>query len=112
MHSTGQLIRGLAEAYYRNPGTDMATYAKAYIFVQMNSILDAATANVAGSNVYSASWLGPPPRDFNPDGSLAALEVILNVPGRRMFALTVDEPRSLIRQCSLTSLPRRTGASF
>lgn len=73
----GQLIRGLSEAYYRNPGTDMAAYVKAYLFVQFNAILDAATVTIGGSDAYSANWLGPPPSAFSPEGSIAALEVSL-----------------------------------
>ncbi|KZV77205.1 hypothetical protein PENSPDRAFT_660464 [Peniophora sp. CONT] len=65
----GIYIRGIAEAARRNPGTDLALYIEAYIYVQarirflmtpFNSLLDHARAPAPNDSYYSRAWAGPP----------------------------------------------------
>ncbi|KAK0188240.1 hypothetical protein F5146DRAFT_1062615 [Armillaria mellea] len=71
------LMRGLGAVYWRNTTySDMRNYVKEYIGVQYNAVLDLATSN--GTNVYSASWVGPPSSVFSGDNQTTALSVLIN----------------------------------
>ncbi|VDB85297.1 unnamed protein product [Peniophora sp. CBMAI 1063] len=71
----GIYIRGLAEAHRRNPGSALASYIEAYIYVQLNSILDYARA--PDNSAYSTSWTGPPVTSYTEaGGNIAALDVL------------------------------------
>ncbi|VDB96010.1 unnamed protein product [Peniophora sp. CBMAI 1063] len=73
----GIYIRGLAEAHRRNPGTALASYIEAYIYVQLNSMLDNARAPPPNNSAYSRSWDGPPATSFvEAGGNIAALDVL------------------------------------
>ncbi|CAK5283618.1 unnamed protein product [Mycena citricolor] len=66
------LIRGLAEAWLRNPGNaPLTTLIHSYGDVQYNALLDLA----ATGNTYSSSWAGPP-QGFTAWGQMAALDVL------------------------------------
>ncbi|KAF7371137.1 Glycoside hydrolase family 76 protein [Mycena sanguinolenta] len=66
------LIRGLHEAWTRNPSnTALRTLIHSYGDVQYNALLELA----ATGNTYSSSWLGPP-QAFTSWGQLAALDVM------------------------------------
>ncbi|KAF8211061.1 endo-1,6-alpha-mannosidase [Mycena galopus ATCC 62051] len=66
------LIRGLYEAWVRNPSnTALTTLIHSYGDVQYNALLELA----ATGNTYSSSWLGPP-QAFTSWGQLAALDVM------------------------------------
>ncbi|KAJ6485521.1 endo-1,6-alpha-mannosidase [Mycena sanguinolenta] len=66
------LIRGLHEAWTRNPNnTALRTLIHSYGDVQYNALLELA----ATGNTYSSSWLGPP-QAFTSWGQLAALDVM------------------------------------
>ncbi|KAK0201615.1 hypothetical protein DFS33DRAFT_1348775 [Desarmillaria ectypa] len=76
---TGDLLmlRGLGAVYWRNTTySDMRNYVKDYIGVQYNAILEQATSN--GTNVYGASWVGPPSSVFSSDNQTMALSVLIN----------------------------------
>ncbi|EKM82207.1 hypothetical protein AGABI1DRAFT_119129 [Agaricus bisporus var. burnettii JB137-S8] len=65
-------IRGLAEAFARNPSNnDLRILLHSYIDVQYNALLDLA----ANGNSYSSNWRGPP-QGFTTWGQLAALDVL------------------------------------
>ncbi|KAG6867344.1 hypothetical protein C0993_004152 [Termitomyces sp. T159_Od127] len=65
-------IRGLNEAYARNPSNlNLRTLIQSYINVQYNALLDLA----ANGSTYSSNWHGPP-QDFTAWGQLAALDVL------------------------------------
>ncbi|KAK0213933.1 hypothetical protein IW262DRAFT_1466494 [Armillaria fumosa] len=71
------MMRGLGAMYWRNTTySDMRNYVKEYIGVQYNAVLDLATTN--GTNVYSASWVGPPSSVFSSDNQTIALSVLIN----------------------------------
>ncbi|KAJ7604393.1 endo-1,6-alpha-mannosidase [Roridomyces roridus] len=66
------LIRGLHEAWTRNPSnTALTTLIHSYGDVQYNALLELA----ATGNTYSSSWAGPP-QAFTSWGQLAALDVM------------------------------------
>ncbi|KAJ7261979.1 endo-1,6-alpha-mannosidase [Mycena rebaudengoi] len=66
------LIRGLHEAWTRNPSnTALRTLIHSYGDVQYNALLDLA----ATGNTYSSNWHGPP-QGFTTWGQLAALDVL------------------------------------
>nr|GAT42694.1 glycoside hydrolase family 76 protein [Mycena chlorophos] len=66
------LIRGLHEAWERNPTyTALTTLIHSYGDVQYNALLELA----ANGSTYSSSWLGPP-QAFTSWGQLAALDVM------------------------------------
>ncbi|KAJ7777112.1 endo-1,6-alpha-mannosidase, partial [Mycena metata] len=65
-------IRGLAEAWTRNPNnTALTTLIHSYGDVQYNALLDLA----ATGDTYSSDWHGPP-QAFTSWGQLAALDVL------------------------------------
>ncbi|SJL07299.1 uncharacterized protein ARMOST_10645 [Armillaria ostoyae] len=71
------MMRGLGAVYSRNTAySDMRNYVKEYIGVQYNAVLELATSN--GTNVYGASWVGPPSSVFSSDNQTAALSVLIN----------------------------------
>ncbi|KAK0244422.1 hypothetical protein EDD85DRAFT_808019 [Armillaria nabsnona] len=71
------MMRGLGAVYWRNTTySDMRNYVKEYIGVQYNAVLDLATSN--GTNVYGASWVGPPSSVFSSDNQTTALSVLIN----------------------------------
>lgn len=71
------MMRGLGAVYWRNTTySDMRNYVKEYIGVQYNAVLDLATSN--GTNVYGASWVGPPSAVFSSDNQTTALSVLIN----------------------------------
>lgn len=71
------MMRGLGAVYSRNTTySDMRNYVKEYIGVQYNAVLELATSN--GTNVYGASWVGPPSSVFSSDNQTAALSVLIN----------------------------------
>ncbi|KAK0495194.1 hypothetical protein EDD18DRAFT_1393864 [Armillaria luteobubalina] len=71
------IMRGLGAMYWRNTTySDMRNYVREYIGVQYNAVLDLATTN--GTNVYSASWVGPPSSVFSSDNQTIALSVLIN----------------------------------
>ncbi|KAK0222039.1 hypothetical protein IW262DRAFT_1377757 [Armillaria fumosa] len=71
------MMRGLGAVYWRNTTySDMRNYVKEYIGVQYNAVLDLATSN--GTNVYGASWVGPPSSVFSGDNQTIALSVLIN----------------------------------
>ncbi|KAK0487249.1 hypothetical protein IW261DRAFT_1446751 [Armillaria novae-zelandiae] len=71
------MMRGLSAVYWRNTTySDMRNYVKEYIGVQYNAVLDLATSN--GTNVYGASWVGPPSSVFSSDNQTTALSVLIN----------------------------------
>ncbi|KAJ7262014.1 endo-1,6-alpha-mannosidase [Mycena rebaudengoi] len=66
------LIRGLHEAWTRNPNnTSLRTLIHSYGDVQYNALLDLA----ATGSTYSSNWHGPP-QGFTTWGQLAALDVL------------------------------------
>ncbi|VDB89421.1 unnamed protein product [Peniophora sp. CBMAI 1063] len=67
-------VRGLAEAWRRNPGTELAKYIESYITVQYNSIFSNSRAE--GTSFYVPSWFGPSNTSFHALGSIAALDVL------------------------------------
>ncbi|KAI0781797.1 glycosyl hydrolase family 76-domain-containing protein [Abortiporus biennis] len=76
----GIFIRGLYEAWTRSPSnSDVANLIQSYITVQFNALLDLAT--VPNSNMYSASWPGPPDSQLTAWGQLAAMDVLSSVIG-------------------------------
>lgn len=71
------MMRGLGAVYSRNTTySDMRNYVKEYIGVQYNAVLDLSTSN--GTNVYGASWVGPPSSVFSSDNQTSALSVLIN----------------------------------
>ncbi|KAK0464711.1 uncharacterized protein EV420DRAFT_1517779 [Desarmillaria tabescens] len=71
------MMRGLGTLYWRNTTySDMRNYVKEYIGVQYNAVLEQATSN--GTNVYGASWIGPPSSVFSSDNQTIALSVLIN----------------------------------
>ncbi|KAK0472625.1 hypothetical protein IW261DRAFT_1661289 [Armillaria novae-zelandiae] len=76
---TGDLLmmRSLGAVYWRNTTySDMRNYVKEYIGVQYNAVLDLSTSN--GTNVYSATWVGPPSSVFSSDNQTIAMSVLIN----------------------------------
>jgi len=67
-------VRGLTEAYHRNPGTDLASYIESFITVQYNSLQ--STSRQPGTDFYETSWFGPANATLNTFGNLAALDVL------------------------------------
>ncbi|KAI0314523.1 hypothetical protein OF83DRAFT_1267414, partial [Amylostereum chailletii] len=68
-------VRGLHEAWARSDNSSgRATLISSYITVQMNALLNLATA--PGSNNYSSNWIGPPVTVVHPWGQIAALDVL------------------------------------
>ncbi len=86
------LVRGLLVAYNRNPTNKaLRNYLKGFLAVQVrrglaftyssngsqyNAILDQAT--IAGSNIYVASWTGPPATTFQLDNQTVSLMGLLS----------------------------------
>ncbi|KZV63592.1 hypothetical protein PENSPDRAFT_691500 [Peniophora sp. CONT] len=70
----GIFVRALTEALMRNPGTALARYIEAYIYVQYDSIL--LNSRAPNSNFYATSWSGPTNSSFNAAGNIAALDVL------------------------------------
>ncbi|KZV73096.1 hypothetical protein PENSPDRAFT_750394 [Peniophora sp. CONT] len=71
----GLLVRGLTEAFMRNPGTELARYIETYITVQFNA-LDHPQVPGSNASYYSQSWLTPGTSTFDAKGSIAALDVL------------------------------------
>ncbi|KZV73152.1 hypothetical protein PENSPDRAFT_320110 [Peniophora sp. CONT] len=72
----GILVRGLAEARMRNPGTDLARYIEAFIFVQLNAVLDFSRAPAPNNSYYARSWDRSPASSFDAGGNVAAIDVL------------------------------------
>ncbi|KAH7879298.1 uncharacterized protein C8R40DRAFT_1166540 [Lentinula edodes] len=68
------LARGLLVAYSHNAtSAEIRTYIEAFLGVQYNAIIDLATAN--GTNIYTASWSGPPSEQYSASNQITALTV-------------------------------------
>ncbi|KAF7337078.1 Glycoside hydrolase family 76 protein [Mycena venus] len=78
VHKTGDLnlVRGLTAAYTRNAtAPDLRDDLEKYIAVQFNAVVDLATEN--NSNIYGASWLGPPSSVFSGTNQTTALSALI-----------------------------------
>ncbi|KAG1745167.1 endo-1,6-alpha-mannosidase [Suillus lakei] len=72
-------IRGLAEAWSRNPdNTALRALIRSYTDVQYNALLDLASNSSSSSIWYSPAWVGPDPTSFIAWGQLAALDVLVS----------------------------------
>ncbi|KAK7030960.1 hypothetical protein VNI00_013907 [Paramarasmius palmivorus] len=70
------VVRGLAAIYNRNSTpSDLRTYIESYLAVQYNAVLN--NAREPQSNVYGASWVGPPSPTFSSENQTNALSVLI-----------------------------------
>ncbi|KAK7440629.1 hypothetical protein VKT23_016977 [Stygiomarasmius scandens] len=71
-----ELVRALAAVYNRNSmPSDMQSYIMNYLGVQYNAVTELATEKE--TNVYGASWLGPPSSNFSASNQTAALSALI-----------------------------------
>ncbi|KAJ7488249.1 hypothetical protein FB451DRAFT_1391195 [Mycena latifolia] len=74
------LLQGLGAAYTRNLITPaLRQYVGAYIAVQFNAVIDLATSS--GTNIYGASWTGPPSTEFSGFNQTLALAALISAMG-------------------------------
>ncbi|KAG0696120.1 endo-1,6-alpha-mannosidase [Suillus ampliporus] len=71
------LIRGLGEAWIRNPG-NTALRALIRSYTDYNAVLDLASNSSSSSTWYSPAWQGPGPTSFIAWGQLAAVDVLVS----------------------------------
>ncbi|KAL0578398.1 hypothetical protein V5O48_003589 [Marasmius crinis-equi] len=69
------LPRSLGMLYQRTEDATLKSDIEKYLAVQYNAILDLSTTN--GSNMYAWDWTGPPSSEFDDDGQVTALAVLV-----------------------------------
>ncbi|KAJ7468986.1 hypothetical protein FB451DRAFT_1255438 [Mycena latifolia] len=108
------LVRGLGAVYARNTTTPaLRAYINAYISVQFNAVIDLATSGA--TNIYAASWTGPPSKKFlggNQTQALGALISALSIgndsaPSQSSATPTPSSSSSSSPSPSSTAVPTR-----
>ncbi|KAI3607503.1 glycoside hydrolase family 76 protein [Moniliophthora roreri] len=70
------VVRGLAAIYSRNTTrSDLRNFIREYLGIQYNAVLD--NTRGPGTNVYAASWTGPPSSKFSFDNQTNALSMLI-----------------------------------
>ncbi|KAI3608917.1 glycoside hydrolase family 76 protein, partial [Moniliophthora roreri] len=70
------VVRGLAAIYSRNTTrSDLRNFIREYLGVQYNAVLD--NTREPGTNVYAASWTGPPSSNFSFNNQTNALSMLI-----------------------------------
>ncbi|KAF9028174.1 hypothetical protein BDZ89DRAFT_777888 [Hymenopellis radicata] len=74
---SGSLVHGLGTLFRRNTtASALRNYVKKYLSVQYNAVVDQTTTS--GTNIYGASWQGPPSSNYSVANQTLAIHALLS----------------------------------